>query len=52
MQTNAKGVFLVMREAAKRLGEDGQIVSIETTLSLTARPGFGAYAASKGPSKA
>jgi 3-oxoacyl-[acyl-carrier protein] reductase len=47
MQTNVKGVFLVMREAAKRLGEDGRIVSIATTLSLTARPGFGVYAASK-----
>ncbi len=47
MQVNAKGVFLVMREAAKRLAEDGRIVSIATTLSLTARPGFGAYAASK-----
>ncbi len=47
MQVHAKGVFLVMREAAKRLAEDGRIVSIATTLSLTARPGFGAYAASK-----
>ena len=47
MQTNAKGVFLVMREAAKRLAEDGRIVSIATTISLTARPGFGVYAASK-----
>ena len=47
MQTNAKGAFLVMREAAKRLNEDGRIVSIATTLSLTARPGFGVYAASK-----
>jgi 3-oxoacyl-[acyl-carrier protein] reductase len=47
MRTNAKGVFLVMREAAKHLREDGRIVSIATTLSLTARPGFGAYAASK-----
>jgi len=47
MQTNAKGVFLVMREAASALGEDGRVISIATTLSLTARPGFGAYAASK-----
>lgn len=47
MQTNVKGVFLVMREAARRLAEDGRIVSIATTLSLTARPGFGVYAASK-----
>ncbi len=47
MATNVKGVFLVMREAAKCLGDDGRIVNIGTTLSLTARPGFGAYAASK-----
>jgi 3-oxoacyl-[acyl-carrier protein] reductase len=47
MATNARGVFLVMREAARRLADEGRIVSIATTLSLTARPGFGAYAASK-----
>lgn len=47
MATNTKGVFLVMREAAKRLAEGGRIVSIATTLSLAARPGFGVYAASK-----
>lgn len=47
METNAKGTFLVMREAAQRLPEDGRIVSIATTLTLTARPGFGVYAASK-----
>lgn len=47
MTTNTKGVFLVMREAARRLADDGRIVSIATTISLTGRPGFGAYAASK-----
>jgi 3-oxoacyl-[acyl-carrier protein] reductase len=47
MATNAKGVFLVMREAARRLADDGRIVSIATTISLTGRPGFGVYAASK-----
>jgi 3-oxoacyl-[acyl-carrier protein] reductase len=47
VQTNVKGVFLVMREAARRLPEDGRIVSIATTLTLAARPGFGVYAASK-----
>lgn len=47
MQINAKGPYLVMREAANRLSEDGRIVNIATTLSLTARPGFGIYAASK-----
>jgi 3-oxoacyl-[acyl-carrier protein] reductase len=47
MATNAKGTFLVMREAANRLAEDGRIVSIATTMTLTGRPGFGAYVASK-----
>jgi 3-oxoacyl-[acyl-carrier protein] reductase len=47
MATNARGVFLVMREAARRLGDAGRIVSIATTMSLTGRPGFGVYAASK-----
>lgn len=47
MQINAKGPYLIMREAANRISEDGRIVNIATTLSLTARPGFGIYAASK-----
>ena len=47
MRTNAKGGFLVMREAARRLAEDGRIVSIATTMTVTGRPGFGAYTASK-----
>jgi len=47
MATNTKGAFLVMREAAKCVADEGRILSIATTLSLTARPGFGAYAASK-----
>lgn len=47
MRTNARGAFLVMREAARRLPEDGRIVSIATTMTLTGRPGFGAYTASK-----
>jgi 3-oxoacyl-[acyl-carrier protein] reductase len=47
MTTNAKGVFLMMREASKRLPEDGRIISMATTLTLTGRPGFGPYAASK-----
>ena len=47
MRTNAKGGFLVLREAARRLPEGGRIVSIATTMTLTGRPGFGAYTASK-----
>jgi 3-oxoacyl-[acyl-carrier protein] reductase len=47
MRTNARGGFLVLREAARRLPEDGRIVSIATTMTMTGRPGFGAYTASK-----
>jgi 3-oxoacyl-[acyl-carrier protein] reductase len=47
MRTNAKGAFLVLREAARRLQDDGRIVSITTTMTQVGRPGFGAYTASK-----
>jgi len=47
MQTNVKGGFLVLREAARALAEDGRIVSIATTMTQVGRPGFGAYTASK-----
>jgi len=46
---NAKGAFLVSREAAKRIppGGGGRIVNITTTLVSTLLPGYGAYASSK-----
>jgi 3-oxoacyl-[acyl-carrier protein] reductase len=47
LRTNTRGAFLVLREAARRLPEDGRIVSTGTTMTLTGRPGFGAYTASK-----
>lgn len=47
MLTNVKGGFLVLREAARRLPEDGRIVSIASTMTRVGRPGFGAYTASK-----
>jgi 3-oxoacyl-[acyl-carrier protein] reductase len=47
MQTNSKGMFLVLREAARRLKEDARIVSVSTTLCAAPRPGLGAYVASK-----
>lgn len=47
METNTKGMFLVLREAAKRLKEDARIVSVSTTLCAAPRPGLGAYVASK-----
>jgi 3-oxoacyl-[acyl-carrier protein] reductase len=47
METNTKGMFLVLREAARRLKEDARIVSVSTTLCAAPRPGLGAYIASK-----
>ena len=47
METNAKGSFLVMREAARRLGESGRVICITTSMCVAPRPGFGVYTASK-----
>lgn len=47
MQTNTKGAFLVMREAAKRVSDDGRIINVSTTMCEMARPGFAVYTASK-----
>jgi 3-oxoacyl-[acyl-carrier protein] reductase len=47
LETNAKGMFLVLREAARRLKEDARIVTVSTTLCAVPRPGIGAYVASK-----
>jgi 3-oxoacyl-[acyl-carrier protein] reductase len=47
METNAKGSFLMMREAARHLGEAGRIICITTSMCVAPRPGFGVYTASK-----
>jgi len=46
---NCKGAFLCSREAAKRVvrGGGGRIINISSSIVGLARPGFGAYAASK-----
>lgn len=46
---NARGAFLVSREAARRLrrGGGGRIIEISTSLVGGLMPGYGAYAASK-----
>eukprot|EP01018_Ginkgo_biloba_P033136 Gb_39938 [translate_table: standard] len=46
---NTKGTFLCCKEAAKRLvhGGGGRIINITSSVVLTLRPGYGAYAASK-----
>ena len=47
METNTKGAFLMMREAAKRLKHNGRIICVTTSLCVVPRPGFGVYVASK-----
>ncbi|KAJ6824203.1 short-chain type dehydrogenase/reductase-like [Iris pallida] len=47
--TNARGTFLVLREAANRLarGGGGRIVALSSSLVGALSPGYGAYTASK-----
>lgn len=47
MNTNMKGAFLVMREAARRVAEDGRIINVSTTMVAQPRPNGSAYSASK-----
>jgi 3-oxoacyl-[acyl-carrier protein] reductase len=44
---NAKGTFVSLREAAKRMADNGRIVSITTPGTVMGWPGFGVYGASK-----
>jgi 3-oxoacyl-[acyl-carrier protein] reductase len=44
---NLKGVFNMLREAARRLPSGGRIINISTTQTRLASPGYGPYAASK-----
>ncbi|MES2103191.1 MAG: SDR family oxidoreductase [Pseudomonadota bacterium] len=45
--TNVKGSFNTMRQAAKRLQSGGRIVNFSTSVSGLALPGYSVYAASK-----
>ncbi|MBD2102441.1 SDR family oxidoreductase [Leptolyngbya sp. FACHB-261] len=45
--TNTRGTFLLLRQAAKRLREGGQIVNFSTSAVGLAMPGYAVYAASK-----
>lgn len=45
---NVRGVFLAMREAARRMQEGGRIVSISSSTVRLDVPGAGPYAATKG----
>ncbi len=47
METNLKGVFLLLREAARRLVDGGRIVNVSASFQGAPIPGYGPYAASK-----
>ncbi|MGP4021677.1 SDR family oxidoreductase [Saccharopolyspora sp. 5N708] len=47
MAVNAKGTFLAMQQAARRMREGGRIVNISTMSTTWASPGESAYVASK-----
>lgn len=44
---NARGTFLMLREAATRIADGGRIVNISTAGTVTSAPGAGVYTASK-----
>ncbi|MQY26221.1 SDR family oxidoreductase [Nocardia aurantia] len=44
---NTRGTFLALREAARRIRDNGRIVVVSSGSTVTGRPGAGAYAASK-----
>lgn len=45
--TNARGAFYVMREAARVLAEGGRIINLSTSVTFLALPGYSVYAGSK-----
>lgn len=47
-RTNIRGTFIVDQQAARRVRPGGAIINFSSSVLGTARPGFGAYAASKG----
>jgi 3-oxoacyl-[acyl-carrier protein] reductase len=47
-RTNIRGTFVVDQQAARRVRSGGAIVNFSSSVLGTSRPGFGAYAASKG----
>ncbi|MEV4627046.1 SDR family oxidoreductase [Micromonospora sp. NPDC049523] len=48
IRTNLRGTFVVNQQAARRLRPGGAIVNVSSSISRFARPGYTAYAASKG----
>ncbi|MDX2147608.1 MAG: SDR family oxidoreductase [Planctomycetota bacterium] len=45
--TNLRGTFLTLREAAKRMRENGRVVNISASFQGAPIPGYGPYAATK-----
>jgi len=48
IRTNLRGTFVVDQQAARRVRSGGAIINISSSLTKLARPGYAAYAASKG----
>ncbi|GAA0612913.1 SDR family oxidoreductase [Kribbella sandramycini] len=48
VRTNLRGTFVIDQQAVRRVRSGGAIVNISSSLTLLARPGYSAYAASKG----
>jgi 3-oxoacyl-[acyl-carrier protein] reductase len=47
-QTNIRGTFVVDQQAARRVRAGGAIINFSSSITRLARPGYTAYAASKG----
>jgi 3-oxoacyl-[acyl-carrier protein] reductase len=47
-RTNIRGTFVVGQQAARRLRAGGAIINFSSSVTKLARPGYTAYAASKG----
>jgi 3-oxoacyl-[acyl-carrier protein] reductase len=45
--TNLDSAFLVLREAARRLDDDGRVILLSTSLTAVTVPGYGSYAPAK-----
>lgn len=48
LATNLRGTFVVDQQAARRLRPGGAIINFSSSITRFARPGYSAYAASKG----
>jgi 3-oxoacyl-[acyl-carrier protein] reductase len=48
IRTNLRGTFVVDQQAARRVRRGGAIINFSSSLTILARPGYSAYAASKG----